>query len=156
MGLRHSPKEKGAAPEGATPILQVVTELELVAHADLEPPDGRGDVDEIVGLEVGFSVEAGKDVTSLGVHRSAGESGYVLKPGELAATLDIPAAVEEVQEVVDRRVELDHILLLTKPTARTRQFLRERHVHVKVPVVAAAISLDRPAGIILGAVQTMK
>src|SRR3546814_19362516 len=63
----------------------------------------------------------------------------ILKPHEIAAALDVPVLIEEVQEIVHRRIELQ-LVVAAEQASRTRNFLREGQVHVEIPVVRAAVA----------------
>src|SRR3546814_15201296 len=73
-------------------------------------------------------------------------------PHEIAAALDVPVLIEEVQEIVHRRIELQ-LVVAAEQASRTRNFLREGQVHVEIPVVRAAVARNRAAEILLGAAQ---
>src|SRR3546814_18340767 len=82
--------------------------------------------------------------------RSPFERRDILKPHEIAAALDVPVLIEEVQEIVHRRIELQ-LVAPAEQASRTRNFLREAQVHVEIPVVRAAVARNRSAAIPLGA-----
>src|SRR4051812_2851683 len=101
---------------------------EIVAYANLQAPHRRTDVDCVVGFKAAQARRcaghdrrsAADDIAALRV--DAANTGDILDALEIAPALNVPARVEQVQEVIDRGKQLD-VVVEAEEVARSRQFL---------------------------------